>query len=301
MEVEEIVKRATQIKKTEGFSSAIDYLLEHKFSIKNEGFATYFDKIVSYFSKVDTHEKFENYVRELIAINIDFKYSKHLFKYYWAKKDYTSFQFSVMAEISRLDPSRPWHFCFELKELQLLLCDYYEAKDLNLEVNAVEFVYNYLCSLSYWITGEIICFGDNFSKYYTYKKFSGYDSRYLNTCIIYNLKLSIENIFKSKTGRKLEVCLKKINPSYNQADFKTDVIQKLFVELIIKLGFKTDFIDPSFDNLEEFVLFFLKEDDFDEISKMNKEIENWKMAILGAANNNISGIANEVLKLISVS
>src|SRR5436853_257940 len=122
MEGNQILKQATALKKTYGYSYALDYLIGNYKSANVEDLPMLLEKIFTYFKKDTNNNHVIDFVNSLLSSNKIEQYSGMLSSFYLSLKDYESYKLTIMSQLSKVDPNKPWNYCYELHELQKLLC-----------------------------------------------------------------------------------------------------------------------------------------------------------------------------------
>ena len=208
MEIEQVLKQATALKKENGFSSALDFLTGSYDENKPDDLPRLLDKIYTYFYRDLDNRRVKEFVAKLINSKVLEQYSGLLTTYYWILKDYESYRLTIMNQISKVNPNNPWKYCYDLKELLNSLCNYYSVMGLTKEDNAIEYLYNLINSTYFEVAGELMMYEHNFTRLHSRLR-SGSELKFHYPEKLIPISESIEGWFNDEADNGCQ-CLKSI-------------------------------------------------------------------------------------------
>lgn len=292
MDINHIIKKSTELKKTSGYNTAINYLISSYHKYKPNEIVNLVDKISSYYK----HDLENNNVKDFfdyLTNNIVDKYSLMFCSYYLIIKDYNSYYQTVSHEISKVNPNDPWKYCYQLKEYKLLICNYYNYVKIDDEKKAADYIYNLITSNYFLVAQDLIANDYNFTLYFNYKnhnidyEFQPYDR-------LFNVYNSIDNWFKNEKDLGF-IALKQIQNIISNEKIIKLIKDKIFFELPKQLGFKDNLLNTKNINKEEFALTFFDKNDYNNIDLLNEKIKFWKVNIASKTTIISNKGANEII------
>lgn len=294
MEIDQVLKQATALKKLNGFSSALDFLINSYDAIKPDDLPRLFDKIYTYFSKDINNQKVRNFISELINSKKIEQYSGLLSAYYWMLHDYESYKLTLMNQISKVNPNNPWQYCYDLKQLQSSLCNYYNVKGLDKEDNAIEYLYNLISSTFFDVAGELMMYDYNFTGYHSHLRF-GSELKFYNPDRLIPLSESIEGWFDDDSDND-SICLKTLKCSMPTEQVIKLIKEKIFSDFPKQLGFSIDILSKKYNDTSSFALSFFSKEDYNDIPLLTDKIKDWRIQIAGKTVSIATDETNNILK-----
>jgi hypothetical protein len=283
MEISEITKRASTIKKTEGTPYALEFLI-NSFNETWDYYTlkTYFDKLNTYFKKDDKNLAVRAFYQRLIDTRIFDEHSPLLSDYYWILKDYETYKLTVLASNSLLNINDPFQYLSGLNSIESNLQKYYSVTGLEKRQHAIAFLFSLIASEHVKIGKSLMMFDSHFFKYHSYLRWGHEMKPHFNYDFI-KWKESISDWFKGKAPEASQ-CLLTLNSKLSNDEVVELIQNKLFNELPTALGFKfsilmDDDAKANFD-IKSFCLSSIKAVDFKDILVIDEQIKEWRNMVL---------------------
>lgn len=274
MEIEQTLKQATAIKKINGYSSAIDFLIASYDKIKPIDLPRLLDKIYTYFNHDLNNQTLKEFIAELVNTKTIEQYSGLLSSYYWILQDFESYKQTIIFQTSKLTLTKPWHYCYDLKLLQKSLCNYYNAMGLDDFHNASEYIYNLISSTFFDVASELMMFDYNFTRFYFHLR-QGKELKYYHPDRLIPLNESVEGWFDCDTDNDCR-CLKTLNCKVPKEQIIKIIKDKIFYHFPKQLGFKIDILNKDYNDTSTFSLSFFNKNDYIDFDVLNEKINDWK-------------------------
>jgi hypothetical protein len=277
MEIDQILKQATAHKKSHGFSYALDFLINSYGDCNSDDLSKLLEKIYTYFSKDINNQNVKIFISELVNSKKIEQYSGLLSTFYWIVKDYESYKLTLMKQISEVNPNNPWQYCYDLKNLQTSLCNYYNIKGLDKEDNAIEYLYNLINSLFFDVAGELMMYDYNFTGYHSHLRF-GKELKFYYPERLLPLSELVERWF-GKDSDKGNICLRTLKSTLTTNQVIELIKEKIFSDFPKQLGFNINILDKKYNDTSTFALSFFNKEEYKDILSLTDKIKDWRIQI----------------------
>ena len=294
MGINEILKQATEYKKSNGYSYALDYLINSYDANKPDDLQKLLNKIYIYFGYDIENQKVKEFIKQLISSKVLEQYSGLLSNYFRMLQDLESYKLTIMNQISKVNPNNPWQYCYDIGQHHNSLCDYYQGKGLDNENNAIEFLYNLISSTFFDVAGELMMYDKNFTTYHSHLHY-GNELRFSYPDRLILLSESVEGMFEDDDDDDSQ-CLKTLECKIAVEKINELIKQKIFYEFPKQLGFKIDILNKTYSDTANFALSFFEKEDFNDILILADKIKEWKIQIAGKTVSIASDETNNILK-----
>jgi hypothetical protein len=279
MDIQFVLKEATRIKKEEGFTEAIEFLIgtQRKLNFKDGDLEMLLSKVFIYFKNDISNQKVNQFVFDTITENPQIEYRLVLSDFYWLISDFEKFKNTLINEISQQNPLQPWKYCYSISNLKFKLCEYYLKMGLEKKENSIDYLYNLIGGKYFELASEFILYSRNFNNLYSSLNFKAKLEFYHPDRIV-GLKQNLQKIFSEKSI-KLQSALECINCPLSNEKVIDLIEEHLFVIFPKNLGFKIDVLDRSYNDVISFTFSFLSKMDFKNIDILTSKINEWEVNI----------------------
>lgn len=279
MEIDFVLKESTRIKKENGISEAIEFLIDtqRKLNFKELDFEKLLNKVFVYFKSDISNQKVNLFVSDLVNENPQIEYTLILCDYYWIISDFEKFKNTLINEISLQNPLYPWKYCYSISNLKFKLCEYYLKMGLEKKENSIDYLYNLIGGKYFELASEFILYSRNFNNLFSSLNFNSKLEFYHPDRII-GLNQNLKKIFSEKSI-KLQSALEHINCQLSNEKVIDLIEEHLFVIFPKNLGFKIDVLDRSYNDVISFTFSFLSKMDFKNIDILTNKINEWEQGI----------------------
>ena len=296
MDIGTLLKQTTAEKKKGGWKAGIEFLIPYYSKIKEDDKGQYFTKLFTYFSYDPENLLMRNFVQELINTGTN-KYDGIFSQYYFIIKDFEAFHFTINYRINKVNPNKPWQYCYDLSVLYNELCEYHVAIGLEKEDNAIEYIYNFINSNIYIVASELQGFGRNFFFYYSNRIFNNtYKFFHPDRLIPFSLQFAGDY----KENNHLKECHKTLNIQSTEYEVNKIISELLFEKLPKQSGININVLQNVNGNLEEFCLTYYQKKILEsaDIFLINNMGDVFAKNVSNTSAKIASDQANEILKNI---